>query len=394
MAFIDIGRTVAALLVVYLHIDSIFLKDNKGVDTWLTSGVDALFTTPLKLDDQGIGAIAVPFFFLASGFVVTPIALRLGTRRFAVNRVFRIYPPLIFAVLLAAGLILVGAQPLSTNPQPVTVGSMLSNLTLLNFVQSPLGAYVGVAWTLFVEMLFYGLLIVLLPVLRRSLWLAIAIELELVHLMLMTHGLFGEQYRALAVNVVYLTMPIMGQVIWAAWHRKIPAWLAGCFLIIAWGLFVWATYLTIHPSYIPRPFPVGFALALFLIGLFAEDRLRQRRIWTELSERTYSIYLLHGVIAFPILHLTFGRIPLDLALLSAVAATAIGVELAYRFIERPSHQFGRRLSHRQESVGYRNGRVPSVDPLALELTAELPHIDARPEKAGSGRHRAHRGVTE
>lgn len=383
VAFIDIGRSLAALLVVYVHIDSIYLKDNKGVDTWLTRAVDAVFTTPLKLGDQGIGAIAVPFFFLASGFVVTPIALRLGAGRFATNRVFRIYPPLIFAVLLAAGIIMLGSHPLSTNPQPITFGSVLSNISLVNFLQSPLGAYVGVAWTLLVEVLFYGLLIALLPVLRRSMWLTIAIELELVHVMLMTHALFGVEYRALAVNVVYLTMPIMGQVIWAAWTRTISPAVASVFLLIAWGLFVWAGNLTIHPSYIPRPFPVGFALALFLLGLFAENRLKQRRGWTELSERTYSIYLLHGVIAFPVLHLTYGRIPLDLALLLAVLATAVGVEIGYRLVELPSHRVGRALSRRgrapRAAVEGRSGSGPESHPRGAPRA---------PEAAGA--HRARR----
>ena len=46
---------------------------------------------------------------------------------------------------------------------------------------------------------------------------------------------------------------------------------------------------------------LAFAFLLFLIGLLAEPRLRQRAIWTRLSERSYSLYLLHGVIAFPVL---------------------------------------------------------------------------------------------
>src|SRR5699024_4226892 len=152
-------------------------------------------------------------------------------------------------------------------------GSVLSNLSLINFFQSPLGAYVGVAWTLVVEVLFYALLVALLPLVRRVVWLAIAVELELILIALLTHDMFGISYRALAINAADLALPIMGQVIWAAWNRYIHVSVAALFLLGGWGLFVWSGHLNVHPEYIPRPFPFAVAVGLFLLGLFAEDRL-------------------------------------------------------------------------------------------------------------------------
>ncbi|MQA11884.1 MAG: acyltransferase family protein, partial [Pseudonocardiaceae bacterium] len=347
IAFVDIGRAIGALLVVYTHFDQLFLRQNKGENLWLTDAINNVFVSPMKLTDQGVGAVAIPFFFLASGFVVTPIALRLGSGRFAVNRLFRVYPLLIFVVLISAVLFALGSRPLTTGEvTEVNVGVLLSNVSLANFVLKPLVAFVGVAWTLAIEVLFYLLIVALLPVLRRNVWLAIAIELELVVLVLATHGQFGASYRAFAVNVAYLVMPILGQVLWAVWERKIPVWLAGGYLGVGWGLFVWAGALRIDPDYLPRPFPFAVAAVLFLLGLFAEERLRERRSWTVLSERTYSIYLLHGAVGFPAMFAVYDLVPVWLTVLIGLAATAAAVEVAYRLVERPSHNLGRRLSRR------------------------------------------------
>ncbi|GAB3438369.1 acyltransferase family protein [Actinophytocola sediminis] len=347
-SFLDIARALAAILVVYTHIYDVFIREHKGVTTPPTDAVDNALVVPLKLDDQGIGAISVPLFFIISGFVVTPIALRMGPGRFGINRAFRIFPLLVFVVAVAAVLIALGNGLLSTNPQEVTFWSFLSNVSLWNFIDRPFGSWVAVAWTLAVEVLFYAMLIAVLPLLRKRAWLAIAVQLEVVLILLITHSAFGDEYRALVINMVYTLIPLMGQAIWAAWAGKIPAWLAGVYVLVAWLMFVWSGHLSVDPNYIPRAFPIALALLVFLIGLFAEPYLRQRRFWTELSERTYSIYLLHGVVAFPLMHWLFNRLPLWLTVLVAVVGTALAAELSYRFVEGPSHNLARRLSKRQQ----------------------------------------------
>ncbi|HWC79912.1 MAG TPA: acyltransferase family protein [Pseudonocardiaceae bacterium] len=346
VSFIDIGRALSAVLVVYAHFDLLFLRQNYGLSTWFTDLVDNGLGQPLGLSDQTIGAVAVPVFFLISGFVVTPIGVRMGTLRFATNRFFRVYPTMFVVVLLAAGAYWIGLRPLTTGHPALNIGSVLLNVSLVNFIQSPAEAFVGVAWTLLIEVMFYLLVTSMAPVLRRLPWLAILIELDLILVVLCTHGLWGPNYHAFVVNAAYLTTPIMGQVMWAAWTKRIPPWLAGMYLLAAWGLFVWASDLNIDPDYIPRPLPVGYALILFTLGMFAEKYLKQRRFWTELSERSYSIYLLHGVAAFPVMHLVVRSVPPVVTLLIGLAVTAVAVELSFRLVERPSHNLGRKLSRR------------------------------------------------
>lgn len=348
IAFIDIGRALGALLVVYSHIHVVWMHLQHGLTSPVTDALTAAFASPLHLVGQDLGQIGVPFFFLASGFVVSPIALRQGHGRFAVNRFFRIYPLLAFVILLAAGALLLGLHPIETGPRgPVTPLTVLANMTLANFVIHPQTLLLGVTWTLAVEVIFYLLLIALLPVFRTATWLAIAIELAVIGLVMATHNQFGPSYAQLAFSVSLVTLPVLGQIIWAGHAKRIPAWLAGGFLFVAWCLFIWAKDHQIGTLESGYPTAVTIAVLLFLVGLFGEEHLLQRRGWTYLSERTYSIYLMHGITVFIVLDALYGRVPLWLAVPAALAVTAVAVEISYRVVERPTAALGRTLSRRR-----------------------------------------------
>jgi len=352
IAFVDIGRALAALLVFYSHIHVVWMRRDNGVSSPVTDGVTWAFANPLHLDQQDIGQIGVPIFFLISGFVITPIAMRQGMSRFAVNRALRIYVPLVFAVLLTGTLLTLGLDPLWTGQlREVTPLTLLTNSLLVNYLIYPQAVLLGVTWTLVVEAIFYLLLIVLLPVFRRSVWLGIAIELTIVHGVLMSRSELGPSWSLFAVNVSFIPILLCGQIVWAAFHRKIPLWLAGGYLVLSWALYVWADRPDMARQDDSYNVALAFALLLFLIGLLAEPRLRQRAIWTRLSERSYSLYLLHGVIAFPVLDALHPALPIELAVIVAVVATFAGVEVSYRLVESPSHRLARWLSHRGRPAG-------------------------------------------
>lgn len=360
VAFIDIARSIAAVLVVYTHIDMLWLRENYGLMTPVTTTVEGVLTAPLKMDDQGLGQISVPIFFLVSGFVITPIAFRYGSARFGVNRLLRIYPMMAFVVLISAAAFAYGARPLSTGEVgDLTAAKVVADIALVNFLLEPQSALVGVAWTLVVEIIFYLSVIAVLPLLRRNVALALAVELTAVHVVLMTHAHLGGSYRLFAVNMAYLLVPIMGQAIWAAHTRRISPWVAGGYLAICWLLFLWADRADIHENYDLRPMPIAAALVLFLLGLLAEPHLRVRRFWTELSERSYSIYLLHGAVAFPLLHLGYQHMPLWLLIPLALVTTVIAVEVCYRLVERPSHQLARRFTASRQGWAARRRRPAS-----------------------------------
>lgn len=356
---IDIARGVGALLVVYTHLHSGWMI-TRGESTPVTDAFSVTVTRPLGLGDTGLGIVGVVVFFVASGFVVTPMGIRSGPGRFAVNRVCRIFPLLWFVVLLAALAVTLGMSPLvSGNLGAFGAGELLRNLTLVNYLVEPPRAVLGVTWTLLVEVFFYGLLVVFAPLLRRSPAVAVTAQLVLIGAVLATHDAFGPTWRLLVVGLSFVTLPLIGQLIWAVWAGRMNIPVALGLGLASWALFLAADLFgagAYDDAY--RPATV-IAVAAVVIGLLAEGRLRPWRGWTLLSERVYSLYLLHGVVMFVVLDALAPQLPLWAAILGGLAATAVSVECGYRVVERPSHQLGRALARRMADRRMSGRRVPA-----------------------------------
>lgn len=96
--FIHILHGIAALIVVWSHLVGTFIYEFKYAwEPW------ALFYNWLMLPFnlyQGGGRFAVILFFLISGYVISLVAERENQLEFFIKRVFRIFPPLIFAVFV------------------------------------------------------------------------------------------------------------------------------------------------------------------------------------------------------------------------------------------------------------------------------------------------------
>ncbi|WIX80599.1 acyltransferase [Amycolatopsis carbonis] len=375
IVFIDIGRGLGALLVFYSHIAHPWVKA-KGEHAPYIDFIEALTSDPMHMSTQGIGEIAVPFFFLVSGFVVTPIALRQGSRRFAVNRLIRVYAPMVFVVLLTALLILVHLHPPATpgQSQQLTPLTVVTNSLLVNYLINPQVVLVPVAWTMIVEVLFYVILMLLLPVLRRWVWLAIAVEITFIFVVMLSGRQLGAGYFLFAVNVSYLPIMIIGQVIWATTSKKIPLWAGAVFGGLAWSLYVLGDIIDVGRVDTAYNLSMAFAVVLFLLGMMAEPKLKQRKFWTVVSERSYSIYLLHMLVSFVLLQLLRPAVPLPIALLIVIPAVFGVVEVSYRFVERPSHALARKLSYRREK--------PAPIQVTSEITIEIPKVDRPRHLAG------------
>jgi peptidoglycan/LPS O-acetylase OafA/YrhL len=371
VVFIDIARAVAALLVVESHLVTVWTVRHH-VGSPVFDVVNALFTDPLYLSNQGLGQPSVPLFFLISGFIVTPLAVRQGAGRFAVGRALRIYPTLIAVVLLTGGAMLLGLEPLLTGQvDSVTPLTLLSNATLANYLLVPQVVLIGVAWTLIIEVIFYLLIIVLLPLVRRQLWVAIAVELLFVQVVLMTARSFGPNFLLFAVAVSFIPIVVMGQVIWAATSKRIPLWATGALLAVCWVLYAWAGMRDMGRLDNSYDLSLLIALLCFLLGLFAEDRLKERAAWTWLSERTYSLYLWHGLVGYIVLTAVVPFVGFEFGLVVAVLATFGAVELSYRLIEHPSHMLARKLSRRRPDEKPRD--IPAE--IAAEVTTRIPRIE-------------------
>lgn len=124
------------------------------------------------------------------------------------------------------------------------------------------------------------------------------------------------------------------------------------------------------------------------MGLFAEPKLRERRFWIAVSERSYSIYLLHMLVSFVILEALRPQVPLPLALLAAIAGTFAVVEISYRLVERPSHRLARKLSRREKTRPIPDGAdIGPVRNLATTVTEAIATLGSQAEQAEAASRR-------
>lgn len=342
IVFLEWLRALAAPIVMYSHVVGIFLAGRHN-HPWLSARLDDFLVTPLHLATD-FGNVGVVVFFLVSGFIVTHTGVEETLGAFALKRTMRIYPPLIVAVLLTIGVRALGGTVLETGQSTATsVGSVLSNITLLNYLLMPQVILLAVAWTLIIEVLFYALLLGALPALRRWPGWTICGELAVVAVVLLTARSLGENYFLFAVAMSYLPALLLGQSIWALWSRRVPSW-AGLLLCFGcWVLYVLADLLKLGRLDDSYNLTLAMCAVLFAVLLLAEPHLRPNRVATILADRSYSLYLLHGTLAFPVMALLYPLVPSVFAVLAGAVVTAGGVELSYRFVERPSQRLARHL---------------------------------------------------
>lgn len=339
---LEIFRAVAAPLVVYGHIVALWMPAHH-LSSPFVNGIDRVVRAPLQLQ-QTFAHLGVVLFFLVSGFIITHTGVRQRHREFAVKRLLRIYPALAVAVLLGATLITFGLDPLTTG-QDTTVSplTILTNATLLNYLLVPQVVLLGVAWTLIIEMIFYGLTFVLLPVLRRVVWAAIIVELVLVAVVVHTARQGGPHWFLFAVSFSYLPVLLLGQIVWAVWSGRLPLWVGAALGTTSWLLYVWAGQRGMGRIDNAYELTVVIALLVFVIGVLAEPRLRLSRPVAFLADRSYSIYLMHGLVAFPAMDLLLGTVPVAVAVAAGLLVVIAVSELSYQLVERPAQQLARAL---------------------------------------------------
>lgn len=343
--FLDVLRGVAPVLVIYSHVVALFLDPN-DIDTGVVDLLNEQARDPLRLE-QHMGHLAVVLFFLVSGFIITQVGTQEGHREFAIKRLFRVYPLLITVVGLTAVLSIFNMEVLRTGQHfEITLQSVLTNFALANYLMVPQIILVGVAWTLVIEIIFYLIVLSLLAVLRRWTWLAILIELTLVLSTMLLAREFGPNFFLLAINLSFLPVVLLGQVTWAVWSGRIPLWLGTLFGFACWILYVLADIRNmgrLDEAY-SSTFALGFAI--FIAVLLAEQRLRPNKYVSYFADRSYSLYLLHGPLAFPVMERLNGVLPLPLVILAGLALTVGATELTFRYIEQPGQMIGRKLSKR------------------------------------------------
>jgi exopolysaccharide production protein ExoZ len=335
-AALDALRGVAVLMVVYDHLFAVAGERMAGAAFAPVPWVRQWVSTPMGII-QDFGWFGVCLFFLISGFVISHAARRESMRVFAVRRVFRIFPPLAVAVAAVALL-----DVLSGQFKPVS--DYLLGVTLAGYLMVPQVIVLGVAWTLVIEVIFYALMALVSPLLKGAQpAAAVALASLVPPLVIWFARDLGPEFFLFAASVAYLPVLLLGSTIYLA-KATDTAWpIVWLLALVNWGVFLFGLS-TIHTVFLPiqNSYAVSlvYALALFLLCLERQPPQALRRV----GDMSYSLYLLHGTVGFAVVQ---ALVPLKAGAATPLVATAVVLVvswLMYRWVERPSIAWGRRLT--------------------------------------------------
>jgi peptidoglycan/LPS O-acetylase OafA/YrhL len=294
---------------------------------------------------------AIQLFFALSGFVLAGSLLRnrhpSDLAQYAIRRVMRIHPPYAAGVLTAWAASLffyripVFGSPWIAGPASVhlTTGQLLASLGF----PGPAFGLLGVGWTLRIEMIFSGLLPVMLFVARSLHWGIVALFFGWVVADSRVVGwpLHGASF---ALGMIAL---LEGERIERAFSRASPAAHGA---VVTFALLLYAAPLALGFA-IERSGLIVHGFAAFLLISAARfvpavGALLAARPLRFLGRTSYSFYLLHMPVLILLAPFVLGRAPILSFLTLAAAVLVVTLPLAalfFRWIERPSIRLGNRL---------------------------------------------------
>jgi peptidoglycan/LPS O-acetylase OafA/YrhL len=283
--WVEAARGIAALAVVLMHSANLMNVPHLSGHV----GLGGIFN---------FGYVGVDFFFVLSGFVITyshqaEIGQPHRIRAYLWRRFTRIYPIYWFSLALAVATVLGGRALLGRAGRiDFGVADLLSTVFLLNIVEPQ---FVGVAWSLQYEVMFY-VLFALAMFNRRAAVLGLAFWFAL----LLLHGAGFIAGGAAGLLSGYTLEFVMGAGL-ALWvrHRPPPTrvqlWLwASLAALVAAVLF--ERLVLPQPHMTAGHVALGAASAALIYALVAIDRARTfkaPRALVALGTVSYSVYLNH-----------------------------------------------------------------------------------------------------
>nr|WP_052232627.1 acyltransferase [Methylobacterium sp. ZNC0032] len=338
-AHLDGLRAVAALAVMVEHLLGDLLRQAPNATGPMSLAARSV------VESLSLGRFGVALFFLISGFVV-PFSIRgeQPLRHFAISRLFRLYPAL--AVLATVAWLSGDAPPM---------GNVLANMTMapLLFGQPWLSP---IYWTLFVELVFYGLVALLFAAgMLRHIGALLGVGLGLIAatvlpVQLRMHGIAGLPVQYLGMHLSFLFLGLFLR-LWLV-ERRPGAPLAASALGLAQLAAICAVSsysLARGDHFIMEGLTPVLGAYLIAVAIFlAAVRLERPRSASlaGIGLISYAMYLFHG----PVNAAVYRALPLtgqagDLAIMLICIGLTLALSwLVHRLVERPMIRLGRKLA--------------------------------------------------
>lgn len=284
------------------------------------------------------GKFGVHFFFVISGFVITYSMIVAGYEvkdffTFLKKRLIRIEPPYLFVVLITTLFLWVRAYSGIAGSNPDMVPGWKQLLLHVGYLIpfSQYGWLSIVFWTLAIEFQFYLGFSFLLPVIRKSIWLR-----SLMAVVFLTFSyfitaddnfLFWSPVFLLGIYLAFFRLKIVTQ----------KELLSAAFVLGAFIFFKMGTEILVF-SIIPS-------------AIIYYDPPLKNRVLDFFGKISYSLYLIHTLIAFTIINLAMRVTTQDwqrpLFLILAFFATLLASFGLYYFVERPFKAMASSIKYRK-----------------------------------------------
>jgi peptidoglycan/LPS O-acetylase OafA/YrhL len=354
---LDAMRGFAALLVLVTH------ASENLTPFAMKYGHGDLLTQIAHLVDAG--RIGVVVFFIISGFVVAhALAARdASLTKFAVRRVFRLYPLYLLSIALVVYSNGSWNGLLSTHADH---SALLANMTMLPTVFG-LEPMMGVYWTLETELVFYLAAVV---VYKAGYLFKPMVLFWIIFALIVTFAgvMFGVlptplllSWRSLALHLSFMFWGalfhavIFNPALQAHRERAKILLLVATVIILSPSVYTEIRYFSSHSPDDLR-WALSYPLAVLVFGYLFFARGRWVRWVSGLGVISYSMYLLHPfVIAMVSSYLGVYEINVALASLPVLTAATTGITVAlsvvsYFLLEKPCIAIGRTLTAKTASV--------------------------------------------
>ncbi len=357
--YLDFLRGFAALFVIYQHTVDFAAMPQPGVRlNTIDYAIAHFFTKQI-----GLGEVGVCIFLMVSGFVV-PFSLSnypvQPVKTFVIHRFFRLYPAYWLSAIL--GLVFVWWRFGSSHGgNEINWLMFVANLTMFHAfvgIENIIGSY----WTLNLELLFYAVCIYLfsrnrLMSLKSICWFFFFL-LVLRELLRHVPQISGYYWNVISC-FRYLGYMFFGLLYreWLLNNDKAAGKKALIILVLTFVLFAGKDIVrmwTLQPEYLKTP---GTQLSAILIFVLVTSKFRfDGKLGLFLGKISYSMYLFHPVIFYPLYSYCWTRLPVEIQafphlffLLSALL-TIVFSYFSYRWLEQPAIALGKQIA-RQRNHG-------------------------------------------
>jgi exopolysaccharide production protein ExoZ len=344
--FLDWLRGFAAWLVVYDHLIAIYTRD-RALDFTPVNYITEYITQPLGII-QDFGWLGVSLFFLISGFVITHVSQRENLLEFVVKRFFRIFPLLAVAICIS---IMVSPQLI----EQATLGTLISNVFLVNYWNHPQIVLLGVAWTLAIEITFY-LLVIAFYYWRASPFKLIFAQLSLIGIGIFFARSMGDSYFLFSATVAYIPYLIFGSIFYHVFYSQKLGNLECLILVVLCYAATLTGIKSIHTSFLPitNSYIGNFVLSLLIFSMAhgINERLAPNRVAKFFADTSYVVYLIHGTLGIFILNILTPKFGFNVALLVTLPTLGLISWGMHKYLEVPILKFSRTILKKLNSNNF------------------------------------------